>query len=89
VACGWLLFTVLICWSVACAVAIRRGFGRRLAWVVAEIVVVVALVLTTELVASAQWALDTQSWPTTLWGHQRNDLRGDPDGSPGMLPVWR
>jgi signal transduction histidine kinase len=66
-AIGWLLFAVLIAWSVACAVAYLQGFGRRPAWVLAEIVVVVALVLSTEFVASEQWALDNQSWPTTLW----------------------
>ena len=33
----------------------------------AEIVVVVALMLSTEFVASEQWALNNQSWPTTLW----------------------
>ena len=33
----------------------------------AEIAVVVALMLSTEFVASEQWALDNQSWPTTLW----------------------
>jgi signal transduction histidine kinase len=58
---------VLIGWSVACAVAYLQGFGGRLAWVVAEIVVVIALMLSTELVASAQWALGNRSWPTTLW----------------------
>ena len=66
-ALGWLLFAVLIAWSAACAVAYLQGFGRRIAWVVAEIVVVTALVLSTEFVASDQWALDNQSWPTTLW----------------------
>jgi signal transduction histidine kinase len=66
-AVGWLLFAVLIAWSVACAVAYLQGSGRRLAWVLAEIVVVVALMLSTELVASEQWALNNQSWPTTLW----------------------
>lgn len=66
-AVAWLLFAVLIGWSVACAVAYLQGFGRRPAWVVAEIVVVAALVLSTEFVASDQWALDNQSWPTTLW----------------------
>lgn len=64
---GWLLFAVLIGWSAACAVAYLQGFGRRPAWVLAEVVVVVALMLSTELVASDQWALDNQSWPTTLW----------------------
>jgi signal transduction histidine kinase len=64
---GWLLFAVLIGWSAACAVAYLQGFGRRPAWVLAEIVVVVTLMLSTELVASDQWALDNQSWPTTLW----------------------
>ena len=66
-AVGWLLFAVLIAWSAACAIAYLQGFGRRPAWVVAEIVVVTALMLSTELIASDQWALDNQSWPTTLW----------------------
>lgn len=66
-AIGWALFAVLIAWSVACAAAYLHGYGRRPAWVVAEIVVVVALMLSTEFVASDQWALDNQSWPTTLW----------------------
>jgi signal transduction histidine kinase len=66
-AIGWLLFAVLIGWSVACAVAYLNGFGRRPAWVVAELAVVVALMLSTEFVASDQWALNNQSWPTTLW----------------------
>jgi signal transduction histidine kinase len=66
-AVGWLLFAVLIGWSAVCAAAYLQGFGRRASWVLAEIVVVVALVLSTEFVASEQWALDNQSWPTTLW----------------------
>lgn len=64
---GWVLFGVLVAWSAACAVAYLRGFGRRRAWVGAELAVVVALILSTELVASDQWVLDNQSWPTTLW----------------------
>nr|WP_090274937.1 DUF5931 domain-containing protein [Mycolicibacterium komanii]CRL67889.1 histidine kinase [Mycolicibacterium komanii] len=64
---AWALFAVLIGWSALCAVAYLQGFGRRPAWVLAEIAVVVALVLSTELVASSQWAFDNQSWPTTLW----------------------
>jgi signal transduction histidine kinase len=66
-AIGWLLFAALIGWSVTCAIAYLQGFGRRRAWVFAEILVVVALMLSTEFVASEQWALDNQSWPTTLW----------------------
>lgn len=64
---GWLLFAVLIGWSAACAAAYLHGFGRRPAWVVAELVVVVALVLSTKVVASDAWAASNQSWPTTLW----------------------
>nr|WP_163728728.1 DUF5931 domain-containing protein [Mycolicibacterium psychrotolerans] len=64
---GWVVFTLLIGWSIACAVAYLRGFGRRPAWVLTEIVVVVALVLSTELVASDRWIADNQSLPTTLW----------------------
>jgi signal transduction histidine kinase len=66
-AIGWALFAVLISWSVACAAAYLHGYGRRRAWVLAEVLVVVALMLSTEVVASDQWALDNQSWPTTLW----------------------
>lgn len=66
-AVGWLLFAVLIAWSAVCAIAYLKGFGRRPAWVLAELVVVVALMLSTEFVASDQWALNNQSWPTTLW----------------------
>src|ERR1700712_557977 len=66
-AVGWALFAVLVSWSVACSAAYLHGYGRRLAWVGAEVVVVVALMLSTGIVASDQWALDNQSWPTTLW----------------------
>ncbi|SON61492.1 hypothetical protein MSIMFI_03003 [Mycobacterium simulans] len=64
---AWLLFAVLIGWSAAWVVAYLRGFGRRPAWVIAEIAVVVLLMASTEVVASAQWAHDNQTWPTTLW----------------------
>ncbi|OBK21456.1 ATP-binding protein [Mycobacterium asiaticum] len=66
-ALGWLLFAVLVAWSAACAIAYLRGFGRRPAWVIAELVVVVALMLSTEVVATGQWAHNNQTWPTTLW----------------------
>jgi signal transduction histidine kinase len=66
-AIGWALFAVLVSWSVACAAAYLQGYGRRIAWVSAEVVVVVALMLSTAIVASDQWAMDNQSWPTTLW----------------------
>ncbi|AKS36595.1 ATP-binding protein [Mycolicibacterium goodii] len=64
---GWVLFAVLIAWSAACATAYLSGSRRRGVWVIAELVVVVALMLSTELVASDQWVSDNQSWPTTLW----------------------
>jgi cytochrome bd-type quinol oxidase subunit 1 len=51
-AVGWALLAVLIGWSVACAAAYLQGYGRRPAWVIAEVVVVAALVLSTEFVAS-------------------------------------
>jgi signal transduction histidine kinase len=64
---AWLLSAALVGWSAACGFAYLQGFGRRWAWVLAELLVVVALMLSTEFVASRQWALDNQSWPTTLW----------------------
>ena len=66
-AIGWALFGVLIAWSVACGAAYLQGYGRRRAWVLAEVGVVVALMLSTEVVASDAWVQDHQSWPTTLW----------------------
>jgi signal transduction histidine kinase len=64
---GWLLFGVLSAWTLACAVAYLQGFGRRASWVVAELVVVIAPILSTALVASDHWVADNQSLPTTLW----------------------
>jgi signal transduction histidine kinase len=64
---GLLLFGVLSAWTLASAVAYLQGFGRRTAWVGAEMVVVVALMLSTAAVASDQWLADNQSLPTTLW----------------------
>jgi signal transduction histidine kinase len=64
---GWVLLAVLIGWSAACAVAYLRGFGRRPAWVIAEIAVVVALMWSNRVITYGQWAADNQTWPTTLW----------------------
>ncbi|MEM6105407.1 DUF5931 domain-containing protein [Mycobacterium sp. 050272] len=64
---GWVLFAVLIGWSAVCAIAYLRGFGRRPAWVVAEIVVVVLLMWSNRVVTFDHWASENQTWPTTLW----------------------
>jgi signal transduction histidine kinase len=66
-AVAWALFAVLIGWSAACAAAYLQGYGRRPAWVLAEVVVVAVLMSSTGYVASDQWVADNQSWPTTLW----------------------
>lgn len=84
---AWLLFAVLIAWSIACAIAYLRGFGRRPGWVIAELVVVVALMLTTELVASRSWALDNQTWPTTLWASNAVISAALQFGPAGGLPA--
>lgn len=64
---AWVLCGILLGWSAACAVAYLQGFGRRPAWVLAEVGIAIALMGTNRLVASAQWAADNQTWPTTLW----------------------
>ena len=64
---AWALFAVLIGWSVACAGAYLHGYGRRRSWVLTEVTVVVALMLSTEVVASPTWVPEHQSLPTTLW----------------------
>ena len=61
------LGVVLLVWSVACAVAYLTGFGRNWKWVGAEIVMTVALLLSTSSVASTTWIDENQPWPTTLW----------------------
>jgi signal transduction histidine kinase len=61
------LGVVLLAWSAVCAVAYLTGFGRNWKWVGAEIVVTVALLLSTSSVASTTWIDENQPWPTTLW----------------------
>ncbi len=64
---GWALFAVLIAWSAICMFAYLHGFGRRPAWVLSELVVVVLLMWSNRIVATPQWAAENQTWPTTLW----------------------
>ena len=64
---AWVLCGALLGVSALYAVAYLRGFGRRPAWVLAEIVIVVALMWSNRIVASTQWAAANQTWPTTLW----------------------
>ncbi|MCV7410106.1 MacS family sensor histidine kinase [Mycobacterium florentinum] len=66
-ALGWVLFAVLIGWSAACAIAYLRGFGRKPAWVIAELVIVVALMWSNRVITFEHWASENQTWPTTLW----------------------
>ena len=61
------LGVVLLAWSAVCAVAYLTGFGRNWKWVGAEIVMTVALLLSTSSVASTTWIDENQPWPTTLW----------------------
>jgi signal transduction histidine kinase len=84
---AWVLFAVLIAWSIACAIAYLRGFGRRPAWVIAELLVVVVLMLSTELVASRPWALDNQTWPTTLWASNATISAALQFGPAGGMPA--
>lgn len=85
-AVAWVLFVVLTGWSIACAVAYLQGFGRRWAWVIAEIVVVVVLMLSTWAVADEQWIAGNQSLPTTLWATNATISAGILGGSVwGML----
>ncbi|GAA2061620.1 MacS family sensor histidine kinase [Williamsia deligens] len=66
-AVGVAVAVAVVVWSVACAVAYIRGFGRTTAWVVVDVVVVCLLMLSTLVIASGQWRADHQSVPTTLW----------------------
>ncbi len=66
-ALGATLFAVLTVWTGLCTVAYLAGFGRRRAWVVAEVVVVCVLMVATLFIASPEWREANQSVPTTLW----------------------
>ncbi|MDL9946594.1 DUF5931 domain-containing protein [Gordonia sp. ABSL11-1] len=64
---AWVLFGVLSAWSLASGIAYHVGFGRTVYWVSADVVVACALMLSTSYVAETSWALNNQTWPTTLW----------------------
>jgi signal transduction histidine kinase len=65
-ALGWLLFAVLLGWSGACGV-VPAGVRPSPGMGAGRITVVVALMLSSEVIASDRWVLENQSWPTTLW----------------------
>ncbi len=64
---AWVLFGLLSAATAACGIAYCVGFGRNVYWVVAEVVVACALMASTSYVATTTWAMDNQTWPTTLW----------------------
>ncbi len=80
----------LLAWSAACAIAYLHGFGRRPAWVVAEIVVVVGA----DTVHRAGRIRSVGAGQPVLADHavgdQRDDLGGDPvrPRSRACSPVW-
>ncbi|WAC58116.1 MacS family sensor histidine kinase [Gordonia sp. SL306] len=64
---AWALFGVLSAWTLVVGIAYYAGFGRTPYWVGAEVAVACGLMLTTSYVAETSWALNNQTWPTTLW----------------------
>ncbi|MEO9326321.1 MacS family sensor histidine kinase [Gordonia aurantiaca] len=66
-AVAWTLFGVLTAWTLVSGIGYFVGFARNRYWVVAEVILVCALMLSTSYVADDEWAWNNQSWPTTLW----------------------
>ncbi|GAB89524.1 MacS family sensor histidine kinase [Gordonia rhizosphera] len=64
---AWVLFGLLSAATAACGIAYYVGFGRNVYWVVAEVVVACAMMASTSYVATTTWAMNNQTWPTTLW----------------------
>lgn len=64
---GVLVGGIVVLWSIACGWALTRGPERTVGWVVADLVVVCLLMLSTVALASDDWRADHQSIPTTLW----------------------
>ncbi len=67
VAWSWFLFAILTVWTGISTIGYLKGTGRRWSWVIVELVIVCALVISTRFIASADWAAANQSFPTTLW----------------------
>lgn len=63
----WVLFALLTAWTLACGIGYFAGFARNRYWVIAEVIIAAAMMLSTSYVAEADWILNNQSWPTTLW----------------------
>ncbi|MEE4022219.1 DUF5931 domain-containing protein [Gordonia sp. PKS22-38] len=64
---AWVLFGILTAWTLASGIAYYVGFGRNRYWVAVDVAVACAMMLSTSYVATEAWALNNQSWPTTLW----------------------
>ncbi|MBT0567495.1 MacS family sensor histidine kinase [Williamsia sp. CHRR-6] len=64
---GAVVFAALSVWTGVATVAYLGGAGRTTAFVVTEVVITCALVLSTLAVTDPQWRADNQSVPTTLW----------------------
>lgn len=64
---SWFCFALLTLWTGASTILYLKGPGRRWGWVVTDLVVACGLIVVTRALASAQWAADNQSFPTTLW----------------------
>lgn len=67
IAWSWFFFALLTVWTGITTVVYLKGTGRRWSWVIADLVVVCALILVTMFLASPGWAAANQSFPTTLW----------------------
>lgn len=63
----WTLFAVLALANVPLTAGYLMGYGRRWSFVIAELVIFTAAMLSTSLVASSAWIASNQTWPTTLW----------------------
>lgn len=66
-AVAWVLFTLLTGTNLLLAAGYLLGPGRRWWCIGAEFAVFIAAMLSTFLVADADWIANNQTWPTTLW----------------------
>ena len=66
-AIAWSLFAALVLANIWWTTGYLAGFGRRPWFVAIEVATSMAMMLSTEIVASRDWIADNQTWPTTLW----------------------
>ncbi|MGL4305085.1 MAG: MacS family sensor histidine kinase [Mycobacteriaceae bacterium] len=64
---SWILFAIMAMWSGGSALALSQSWCKPWIIVVVDHVMAIALMVSTRLIADADWYTHHQTFPTTLW----------------------